>query len=158
MLNLANPLPIVLEYCRPEVLALCICPYPPSNYSPVPSRRYLFAVKSLLLILACYAASVVPRDLLLLLLLHGDASRKHGTRQRAGPGGFPTTTLLRLLSTHTPTSIRRPQCARQPLHTPTAAAHLPAGTPSVAAIAACGREEALAAITAVHLEPAGNCW
>jgi hypothetical protein len=152
VLNLANPRSLILEHCRPDILALCICQLPAleSIYYHHLSRHH---PRSFFLShLACYAASVVTRDF---ALPHGHASRQYGTRQRPGTGGFPATTFLHLLPKHTPSRILCPQWPAEPIHTASTAVPVPARTSSVPSLTTCRGEEA---ISSLNLESARDCW
>lgn len=191
VLNLANPPDIVLERCRPEFLALLyICPYPslrlPSISSslvrrpPSPHPPLHPLLHNLLQLSLHHPSTAVTRDPQLLhlhhTLLHGNASRQHGTRQRSGPRGLSAPTAPGILPTTPASWIRHVGCcgllipgtttgahtaSRAAIPTASATTTTPTATTTKAATASVSSftpsrgEEAL---PSVHLESPRVCW
>jgi hypothetical protein len=132
--------------------------------SDYPPSRHHLVVPSPSLLLTCYAATAVTRDS---DLLHGNASRQYGTRQRSGARGVPTPPTRGLLPTTAASRIPHdgPCCflihrASTPTttitpHTAGRAAISTAATAAVAAVATRRGEEAF---TAFYLESSRIRW
>jgi hypothetical protein len=85
VLNLANPRSLILEHCRPDVLALCICQYPPSRHlyhdplvTPKQSLSPTLLVTQLLL---CPVTSSFSMAMHLASMVHGSVRERDAFQQ-----------------------------------------------------------------------------